>query len=117
MIEKSDLIFIEHILESISAIAEFSKGITKEALLKERLKQSAIIREIEVLGEAVKNISEKTKKKYAEVRWKEIAGTRDILIHNYFGIDIEIIWNIVNLDIPKLKPRIEKIKDDLNKSN
>ncbi len=107
---KNDLVFIEHILESINAIEKFSKNMAKKELTSNRLKQSAIVREIEVIGEAVKNISNKTKDKHKEVAWKEIAGTRDKMIHHYFGVDLNIIWKILKDDLPKLKRQIQNIK-------
>jgi len=115
MKQKEDLVFIEHILDSINAIKEFSKGMNKKELFSNRLKQSAIVREIEIIGEAVKNISIGLKNKHPEIRWKEIAGTRDKMIHHYFGIDINIIWNIVKKDLPELKKKILKIRNDLIK--
>ncbi|HIH34797.1 MAG TPA: DUF86 domain-containing protein [Nanoarchaeota archaeon] len=110
MTEKYDLVFIEHILDSINAIEEFSRGVTKEEIIKNRLKQSAIIREIEVIGEAAKNVSKSLKSKWKEVEWSNIAGTRDKMIHHYFGVDLNIVWNIVRNDLPRLKEQMRKIK-------
>ena len=112
MTEKDDLTFIEHILESINAIKEFSKDTQKEELISNRLKRSAIVREIEIIGEAVKNISESLKNKYKDVEWKEIIGTRDKMIHHYFGVDLNIIWEIIKKDLPVLEKRIKRIKKD-----
>lgn len=113
MNEKEDLIFIKHILESINAIENFSENITKEELISNRLRQSAIVREIEIIGEAVKNISKTLKNKHREIEWKDIVATRDKIIHHYFGVDLNIIWNIIKKDIPALKKQIEKIKKKL----
>ncbi len=110
MNEKDDLAFIKHILESINAIENFSKNLSKEELISNRLKQSAIVREIEIIGEAVKNISKILKNKHGEIEWKNIAGTRDKIIHHYFGVDLNIVWAIIKRDIPTLKKKIEKIK-------
>ena len=110
MKEKNDLVFIEHILESIKAIKEFSKGITQNELENNRLKQSAIVREIEIIGEAVKNISDSFKNNHKEIEWKDIAGTRDKMIHHYFGVDLEIIFGIIKNDIPDLEEKLIKIK-------
>jgi uncharacterized protein with HEPN domain len=110
---KDDLAFIEHILDSINAIEEFSKNINKEKLISNRLKQSAIVREIEIIGEAVKNMSESLKNKHPEIEWKEIAGTRDKMIHHYFGVDLNIVWNIIKINLPDLKNKILKIKEEL----
>lgn len=114
---KEDLVFIEHILDSINAIEEFSKNINKEKLESDRLKQSAIVREIEIIGEAVKHISINLKNNHPEVEWKEIAGTRDKMIHHYFGVDLDIVWNIVKINLPELKSKMLKIKGELIKSN
>ena len=113
MNDKDDLVFIKHVLESIVAIEDFTKNIQKRALFSDRLRRSAIVREIEIIGEAVKNISNPTKEKYSEVEWKKIIGTRDKMIHNYFGVDLNIVWYIVKKDVPILKKQIQKIKKDL----
>ena len=111
---KDDLPFIEHILDSISAIEKFSKNLKKEKLMSNRLKQSAIVREIEIIGEAVKNISKNLKNKHREVEWKEIVGTRDKMIHHYFGVDLNIIWDIIKINLPDLKNKILKIKKEIS---
>ena len=110
MNEKTDSVYLEHILESIEAVLEFSKNLNKKELSSNRLKQSAIIREIEIIGEAVKNISTNLKNKNSDIEWKEIAGTRDKMIHHYFGVDMDIVWNIIKFNIPDLKKKILKIK-------
>lgn len=112
---KDDSIFVEHILESIEAVEKFSKGMTRSELVKNRLKQSAIIREIEVIGEAVKNISKSIKEKYKNISWREISGTRDKMIHHYFGIDLEIVWEIVKIGLPELKKQMIKIRTALKR--
>jgi len=110
--KKDPLIFIKHILENIDKIEAFSKNLSKKTLSKNELKQYAIIRAIEVIGESVKNLPDSLKNKYPNVPWKEIAGTRDKMIHHYFGVDLNIVWDIISKEIPKLK---EDIKDILKK--
>ncbi len=110
--KKEDDIYLKHVLESISDIEKSLKNISKENFSKNKDVQDAIIRRIEIIGEAIKNISEKTKKKYPETEWKKIAGTRDVLIHSYFSVDIDLVWEIVQRDLPILK---KQIKDILNK--
>lgn len=112
MSERDDLVFIKHILESIEAIEEFSAGISKEEIASNRMRQSAIVRELEVIGEAVKNISEKLKNKHPGIKWKAIAGTRDKMIHHYFGVDLNVVWEIIEKDIPLLKKQILEIKEE-----
>ena len=70
-----------------------------------------MIRNIEVIGEAVKLLSDDLKKKHPDIAWKEIAGTRDKLIHDYFGVNIDIVWNIVREDIPTFASQVSMIKD------
>ena len=117
MRNKENIVFIKHILDSINAIEDFSKGMSRKELSSNRMKQSAIVREIEVIGEAVKNISDNLKENYSSVPWKEIVGTRDKMIHHYFGVDLDIIWNMVKKDLPKLKLSMEKIERELENKN
>lgn len=110
---RNEMLFLEDILDSISNIEKFSKDLSKEKFLKNELKQSAIIRQIEIIGEAVKNISDKTKDKYPQIEWKKIAGSRDIFIHAYFEVNLERIWDILKKDLPNLKEKILKIKTEV----
>ena len=91
--KKEPLIFLNHILESIKNIKI----------------QDEIIRRIEIIGEAIKSLPANFTKKYPKVPWKEIAGTRDKLIHGYFGVDLDIVWKIVKEDIPQLKKMVQNI--------
>ena len=102
-------IFIEHILESIKNIESFSKGISKENFIKDKKTQSAVIRELEVIGEATKNLPSNFINKHPNIEWKKIAGLRDKLIHHYFGVNVERIWKVVEDEIPKLKKEIKEI--------
>jgi uncharacterized protein with HEPN domain len=106
---KNQVIFLKHILESIEAIESYSKNISMKELNTNRMKKNAIIREIEIIGEATKNISLEIKKNYPEVEWTKIAGSRDKLIHHYFGIDLGILIYIIKEDLPILKKQIQQI--------
>ncbi|MEK6915583.1 MAG: DUF86 domain-containing protein [Nanoarchaeota archaeon] len=107
---KEDSVFIMHIIDSIKAIEDFSKNLSREKLNLDRLRQSAIVREIEIIGEASKNISEDFKKKHIEIPWKGIIGTRDKMIHHYFGINLDVVWEIIKENLPDLKKKLSKIK-------
>lgn len=110
---KRDLeLFIEDILESIKNIEDFTKKLNKEKFSKDNLRQSAVIRQLEIIGEAVKNIPQLFRERYPNIPWKEIAGLRDILSHAYFGVDAERVWNVIENDLPKLKKELMKINFD-----
>jgi uncharacterized protein with HEPN domain len=108
-----DLPYLNHILESINAIENFSNNLSRKELAVNRLNQSAIVREIEIIGEAVKNLSKDIKSKHKEIEWKDIIGTRDKMIHHYFGVNLDIIWDIIKINIPDLKIKILKIRKEI----
>jgi len=111
--KKNELIFVEHINDSIKNVENFVKSVSKDSFLKNTEKQHAVVRAIEVIGEAVKNISPAFRHKYSEIPWAKIAGMRDRLIHHYFGVNIERVWEVVKDDIPHLKRQIQKILEEL----
>lgn len=102
-------LFIEDIQNSIKNIEEFSKNLDKKKFIKDNLRQSAIIRQLEIIGEAVKNAPNSFREKYPKIAWKDIAGFRDILSHAYFGVNLERVWKMIEIDLPKLKEEIKKI--------
>jgi len=106
MTKHESLPYLEHIIDAVNDIESFTKGLTKSRFLKNKLRQSAVIRQLEIIGEASKNLPENFRKKYSEVEWKKIAGTRDKIIHHYFGIDLNTVWDIVKKDLPDLKRKI-----------
>lgn len=106
-------IYLEHILESINLIDDYTKGKTQANFLNTPQLQDAVIRRIEIIGEAVKNIPEEFKKKYPDIPWRAISGMRDVLIHEYFGIDLKLTWRVVEFKIPELKTNILAIRKEL----
>ena len=109
---KDDFIYIGHMLEEINKIELSIKGVYKKDFLKDKLLQDATIRRVEVIGEATKNVSSKLRKKYPDVPWKKMTGTRDKLIHGYFIVDLDKIWGIVKMELSKLRKNLEKILKD-----
>jgi len=109
MIKKEPLVFINHINDEIDKILESVKGITKEKFIENSLLRDASVRRIEIIGEAVKNIPVSFRKKHPSIEWQGISGIRDKLIHHYFGVDYNIVWGVIEKDIPKLKEEIDKI--------
>lgn len=110
--KKVDSIFLKHIVDAISDIQESVEGLTRESFESDKDVRDATLRRLEVIGEAVKNLSEETKSKYKKVEWKKIAGTRDVIIHAYFNVDWDLVWDIVIEDIVKLKAYVKEILKD-----
>ena len=106
---KDDNIYIDHILQSINNILEYTREFSKKDFFKSTLVQDAVIRNCEIIGEATKKVSEDFRKVNFEVPWKEMAGMRDKLIHDYIGVDIDVIWKTIEQDLPYLKKLLEKI--------
>ncbi len=105
--------YVLDILSSIQEIEEFVEGMNFEEFVKDRKTVNAVIRSLEVMGEAVKKIPSEIRSKYPEVPWKYIAGMRDKLIHEYHGVDLEIVWEVIDKEIPPLKPKFEKMLKEL----
>ena len=97
----------------MTLIEESTKSISEIDFNMNRLLIDATVRRLEIIGEAVKHISKSTREKYSEVEWRGVAGFRDIMIHEYFGVKIEKVWNVIKEDLPKLKKQIQGIKKDL----
>lgn len=104
--------YLEDIIEAAGAAREFVAGVDKDGLGKDRRTRDAVVRNLEIIGEAVKKLPTQTKRDHPEVEWKKIAGLRDILVHDYFGIDIDIVWDIVENKLPVLAGQVQRILDD-----
>jgi len=109
MPKRTDKEYLKDILIACENIVEYTRDYDFNMFMKDRKTQDAVLRNVEIIGEAVKSISDNVKKRYLEIEWREIARTRDKLIHSYFGVDIDVVWDIITVDIPRLQRQIEEI--------
>jgi uncharacterized protein with HEPN domain len=110
---KQPKVFIQHMLDSIVLIEKYLQGKTKDDFFSSEQLQDAVIRRLEIIGEAVKNLPEEIIKKHPALPWKQIAGMRDILIHQYFGVDLELTWQVIQIEVPGLKSKLETLLKSL----
>lgn len=110
--KKDDTIYLQHVLDAIDTIEKYLQGIDEAKFKATSLLQDGTIRQIEIIGEAVKYVSKEIRKTYPDIPWQDIAGMRDKLIHHYFGVDIEKVWNTAQEDLPVLKEQVTGILKD-----
>lgn len=106
-------VYLNDMLGAIEKIHRYTFKMSYESFEKDELVQDATIRNLEILGEAAKKIPDEIKQAYSDVEWKKVAGLRDILIHDYFGIDTVIIWDVIQNKLPSLQKSLRKISKDL----
>jgi uncharacterized protein with HEPN domain len=104
--KRDDSVYIRHIADAIDRIEKYTSGVDENTFLTNSLIQDAVIRQLEVIGEAAKRLSPELRQATAEIPWQDVAGMRDKLIHGYFGVEISQVWLTVANDIPALKARI-----------
>ncbi|HUC02268.1 MAG TPA: DUF86 domain-containing protein [Candidatus Paceibacterota bacterium] len=102
-----DKLYLQHIVEAIKKIRQYTGGISVEDFKKDALIQDGVVRQLEIIGEAARVMSEETKKKYPEIPWYNISGMRNRLIHEYFQVDIDAVWKTVTEDLGALLQKFE----------
>jgi uncharacterized protein with HEPN domain len=107
--------YIEDIIEAMDDAMSFVKSMDYDDFVKDRKTIYAVIRAIEIIGEAVKKIPESVRNRYLQIPWRDMAGMRDKLIHEYFGVDLRAVWDTIKKDIPNLKPSFDKILKDFER--
>lgn len=112
MMEKDDLVFVEHILDSIGKVEKYTDSINVHEFVDNDMVQDAVLRNLEIIGEATKNLSNDFRDKNPDIPWRKMAGMRDILIHDYLGIDLFAVWETIERDLPNLKNDLLKIVND-----
>jgi uncharacterized protein with HEPN domain len=109
---RSWLEYLRHILDEAEYLMSHSQGLSRERFMRDETFQRAFVRSIEIIGEATKQLPEAVRQKYPHIEWRAMAGMRDRLVHEYFGVDYDIVWDVVTSKIPELRREIEQILQD-----
>lgn len=108
MSKRTDWEFLSDILEAIRRVQAYTAGMTFDAFLCDTKTQDAVIRNLEIIGEATRRLSDEVRKKYPTLPWKGMAGVRDRLIHHYFGISLDVVWEIVRVELGEVAAQVEQ---------
>jgi len=107
---KDDSIYIDHILNSLNRIFEYISGKDRESFEADLVTQDAVVRQLEIIGEATKRVSKEFRAKHPDIPWSDMAGMRDVLIHDYIDVDFGVVWKTASEDIPNLKILFLKLR-------
>lgn len=103
--------YVRHILAEMEYLREAALELDESAFLRDETRKRAFVRSLEIVGEAAKKVPEAVREQHADIEWRSMAAMRDKLIHDYFGVDYELVWDVVSTNIPVLIPKLQKLLD------
>lgn len=112
----NDLVYLGHVMDAIEKIEEYITGVDETKFMLTSLVQDGVIRQIEIIGEALRNVSREFREKYSYLPWDDAIGMRDKLIHDYMGVDLEKVWETATLDVPRLRDWVSQIMEANNQT-
>ena len=115
--KKDDSVYLHHIMDAFVQIERYTDGVTHEEFLSNSLLQDGVIRQLEVMGEAARNLSEDLRNEYPKIPWSQMISLRNRMIHAYFNVNLQIIWEIIQGDIPNLKQETKRVLEILNQKS
>jgi uncharacterized protein with HEPN domain len=107
--KKDDTVYLRHILDAIEQIASYVQGVSAGQFMNNRLLQDGVVRQLEIIGEASRNLFAELRQTYTEIPWSQIIALRNRIIHAYFDVNLRVVWEIVRDDLPPLKQQVERI--------
>lgn len=113
--KKDDSIYLRHIIDAFMQIEDYMDGVSHDEFFSDKLRQDGVIRQLEIMGEAARNVSEDLRNEYPQIPWRQMIGLRNRMIHAYFNVNLQIVWEIVQGDIPDLKRETNRILDNISK--
>jgi uncharacterized protein with HEPN domain len=114
---KNDAVYLHHILDAINRIQGYTAGVSYDQFLQDSLLQDGVVRQLGIIGEAAKNVSSPFRDAHPELPWRQMTGTRDKLIHGYFEVNLFIVWDTVQSDLPPLKQQVERIIEEMDEKH
>ena len=111
--ERSVALYVQDMLDCIQKIEGYRAGVTADEFAANSLLQDAVVRRLEVIGEAAKHVPQEVRARYPDIPWRTIAGLRDVLIHEYFGVILERVWEVITIDLSAVKPHLANVQADL----
>jgi uncharacterized protein with HEPN domain len=114
---KNDAVYLHHILDAINRIQGYIAGVSYDQFLQDSLLQDGVVRQLEIIGEAARNVSGTFRDAHPELPWSQMTGTRNKLIHGYFEVNLFIVWDTVQSDLPPLKQQVERILEEMDKKD